>query len=219
MPPSLRSRSPATGRRERNKQEKLERIVQAAGELFRDQGFEATTSRQICERAGIATGTLFLYVRDKRELLFLFFRPRAEGVFARLPGGLREGEDVVDGLMALFGGLLRLYGADPPLARLFVAELLFRRDQAASMRELSSELATRVGHIVADGRARGQLRSDVDVEVLGHAMSAHYALFIQLWLGRGVIGRRKAERRLRQALELQLSGIAAGKRSVERMMK
>ena len=52
------------GLRERNKREKLVRIRAAARALFAKRGFEATTAREICERAGIGTGTLFLYVKD-----------------------------------------------------------------------------------------------------------------------------------------------------------
>ncbi len=200
---------PAEGRRERNKRDKLERIVRAATELFREQGFDETTGRQICERAGIATGTLFLYVRDKRELLFLIFRPRAEGAFARLPVGLDEGEGVVDGLMRLFGALIRVYGRDPRLARLFVQELLFRSDQVEAMRAMSAELGARVARIVEDGCTRGELRDDVAPGELGSALSAHYVFWIQLWLGTGAVGRRAAEQGLRRALQLQLSGVAA----------
>ncbi|MGH0033798.1 MAG: TetR/AcrR family transcriptional regulator [Myxococcota bacterium] len=197
------------GRRERNKREKLERIVRAATGLFRAQGFEATTGRQICQQAGIATGTLFLYVRDKRELLFLIFRPRAERAFARLPRGLGEDEGVVDGLMRLFGAFLRIYGRDVALARLFVQELLFRSDPAEGMQALSAELRTRVARIVADAVERGELRADVAPDELGQALGAHYVLWIQLWLGTAAVGRRAAERGLRRSLELQLEGIAS----------
>ncbi len=197
------------GRRARNKREKLGRIVAAATELFREQGFEATTGRQICERAGIATGTLFLYVADKRELLFLIFRPLAERVFARIPVGLREDEGVVDGAMTIFGALYRMYGRDRALARIFVQELLFRPDQTDEMRRLSTELFRRVRRIVEDGVARGELRGDVPVAELSQALGAHYVLWVQLWLGTGAVGQRAAERGLRRALELQLTGIAA----------
>jgi AcrR family transcriptional regulator len=202
--------SPALpGRRERNKRQKLDGITAAASELFRDQGFEATTGRQICERAGIGTGTLFLYVRDKRELLFLIFRPFAERAFERLPIGLQTGESMVDGLMTLFGSLFRVYGRDAALARLFVQELLFRGDSTEGMQALSAELGSRVARIVSDAQARGELRSDLSVEKLGRALVAHYVFWIQLWLGTGAVGRRAAERGLREALELQLEGIGA----------
>jgi len=190
--------------------------VRAATDLFREQGFDATTGRQICERAGIATGTLFLYVRDKRELLFLIFRPLAERAFRALPAGLGDDEGVVDGLMRVFGAFFRIYGRDPRLARVFVQELLFRDDRPADLRALSNDLRSRVSRIVEEGRARGELRADVEDEALAQALLAHYVLWIQLWLGTGAVGRREAERGLRRALELQLAGIASDEASKPR---
>jgi AcrR family transcriptional regulator len=46
-----------------------QRIVQAAVELFKNGGFDATTTRDIARRAGIATGTLFNYFQTKENVL------------------------------------------------------------------------------------------------------------------------------------------------------
>jgi hypothetical protein len=59
------------GRRERNKQQKLDRITAAASELFAEHGVEDVTTQQIADKADIGTGTLFLYAKTKGELLLL----------------------------------------------------------------------------------------------------------------------------------------------------
>lgn len=59
------------GRRERNKQQKLDRITVAASELFAEHGVEDVTTQQIADKADIGTGTLFLYAKTKGELLLL----------------------------------------------------------------------------------------------------------------------------------------------------
>src|SRR5215203_7033872 len=63
--------TPPVGRRERNKQVKLERITAAARELFAEHGVDEVTTQQIAEKADIGTGTLFLYAKTKGELLLL----------------------------------------------------------------------------------------------------------------------------------------------------
>ena len=63
--------TPPVGRRERNKQAKLERITAAARELFAEHGVDEVTTQQIAEKADIGTGTLFLYAKTKGELLLL----------------------------------------------------------------------------------------------------------------------------------------------------
>jgi len=45
------------------------RIVDAAVELFRTRGFDATTTRDIAKGAGIATGTLFNYFDTKEAIV------------------------------------------------------------------------------------------------------------------------------------------------------
>ena len=63
--------APTLGRRERNKQQKLERITAAATELFAQHGIDDVTTQQIAEKADVGTGTLFLYAKTKGELLLL----------------------------------------------------------------------------------------------------------------------------------------------------
>ncbi|MEB4616014.1 TetR/AcrR family transcriptional regulator, partial [Leucobacter sp. M11] len=59
------------GPRERNRQERSARIQGAARDLFSAQGYAATTTQQIADRAGLPIATLFRYARSKAELLIL----------------------------------------------------------------------------------------------------------------------------------------------------
>ena len=63
--------APPIGRRERNKQQKLERITAAATELFSEHGVDEVTTQQIADRADVGAGTVFLYAKSKAELLLL----------------------------------------------------------------------------------------------------------------------------------------------------
>jgi AcrR family transcriptional regulator len=46
------------------------RLLQAALDLFEDQGYDVTTAAQIAARAGLTKTTLFRHFADKREILF-----------------------------------------------------------------------------------------------------------------------------------------------------
>src|SRR5688572_19520902 len=77
------------------KQATRERIVEAALDLFRRQGFEATTTRDIAQAAGTATGTLFNYFATKEAIvagLAAESLAKARADFARRPieGALEE---------------------------------------------------------------------------------------------------------------------------------
>jgi AcrR family transcriptional regulator len=47
-----------------------ERLQQAALELYRDQGYDQTTTAQIAARAGVTERTFFRHFADKREVVF-----------------------------------------------------------------------------------------------------------------------------------------------------
>ncbi len=54
----------------RNGQDVRGRLQQAALELYRDHGYDRTTTSEIAARAGVTERTFFRYFPDKREVLF-----------------------------------------------------------------------------------------------------------------------------------------------------
>src|SRR3954467_7375545 len=66
------------GKRSENKERTKERILKAALELFRKQGLEKTTTREISKKAGIAEGTLFNYFKTKEDLALFFFQKETD---------------------------------------------------------------------------------------------------------------------------------------------
>ena len=55
-------------RRQREKDERRKLILEKAQELFRVNGFGGTTIRQIAQACELATGTLYLYYKDKNHI-------------------------------------------------------------------------------------------------------------------------------------------------------
>lgn len=51
-----------------------QRLVQAAAELFADRGYRRTAVDEIARQAGVSTGTLYRYVRDKAGLFYVALR-------------------------------------------------------------------------------------------------------------------------------------------------
>jgi AcrR family transcriptional regulator len=195
------------GLRERNKREKRERIRRAARELFERKGFEAATAREIAARAGVGLGTLFLYARDKRDLLFRVFEDASQRLFEEGRDAGRRAGDLVEGLMALFGRFHAFYARHPELSGALLREFFFRPYEPERIGALSRSYLDHVAELVARARDRGELRRDVTVEAAAHGLFAHYAYWTQAWLGSRAISRAEADRRLRAALALQIEGL------------
>jgi TetR/AcrR family transcriptional regulator len=113
------------GRREKNKQDKLARIVAAADELFSSLSVDDVTTAQIAARAGVGTGTLFLYAANKAELLMLVQNARYAAAVeqGRNDGG--EATDVMDALLAFAAPLVRCNRRQVDNGRHYLREILF----------------------------------------------------------------------------------------------
>jgi AcrR family transcriptional regulator len=101
MSPAATRASPSPGRRERNKQEKLARITEAAGALFAERGVDEVTTQEIADRADIGAGTLFLYAKTKGELLLMVLN---SSYVTALEDGVAEAgrlTDPLDAVMAI----------------------------------------------------------------------------------------------------------------------
>lgn len=82
------SQAGPVSRRERLKQEREERILEAAAAVFADKGFHQATIRDIAELADVADGTIYNYFDNKFDLLVGLMARIAE--LERLPAELAE---------------------------------------------------------------------------------------------------------------------------------
>jgi AcrR family transcriptional regulator len=89
-------------RREKEKAALRQEILAAARELFVNEGFESVSMRRIAEKIEYSPTTIYLYFKDKRDLLFYV----CEETFGQLGEELdRAREDASDPMDALRKGL------------------------------------------------------------------------------------------------------------------
>lgn len=139
-------------------------ILQAAVEVFAQQGFAAARTRDIAARAGIAEGTIYLYFDSKDELLLTAFREAVEEFSASIGRLLRDDRPLVERLSDFIASQFERIEADPALATV----LLFESRQTprfyeGSVREVLRTYASAVEQLLESGIERGELRGDVDV--------------------------------------------------------
>ncbi|MBJ2122617.1 TetR/AcrR family transcriptional regulator [Arthrobacter sp. MSA 4-2] len=113
------------GRRERNKQAKLERIVAAASELFAQHGVDDVTTQQIADKADIGTGTLFLYARNKGELLLLVENATYGAALERGRAGAEAAPNVLEAALAIVRPIVECNRAHPGNGRTYLREMIF----------------------------------------------------------------------------------------------
>ncbi|MET0716591.1 MAG: helix-turn-helix domain-containing protein, partial [Mycetocola sp.] len=117
--------SQSVGRRERNKQQKLERITAAASELFAEHGIEEVTTQQIADRADIGAGTLFLYAKTKGELLLLVQNAHYAEALERGRADADATSDALDAVMAIVRPIVECNRVQIDNGRSYLREMAF----------------------------------------------------------------------------------------------
>src|SRR6476620_103945 len=84
-----------------------ERILQTARKLFTDNGFEATTTRDIAQAADIATGTLFNYFPTKEAVVACLVNEALDGALDHTQRDGSENATLEEELFALVALTLR----------------------------------------------------------------------------------------------------------------
>ena len=201
---------PDKGLRESHKRDKRERLRAAAWELFSTVGYEATTTRAIAEKAGVASGTLFLYARDKQDLLFLVFEERlreaVDDSFRSLPpeGPLDEQ------LMHIFRRLFAMYAESEGVSRMFVKELPGADGpNAERVNGLTLTFFQRVATLVERAQQRGEVRKSAFPLLAAQTCFAVYYMSLMTWLTGFNSLETAFDPLLRSTLDLIMEGLAA----------
>lgn len=140
-------------RREAKKAATRRAIREAAARLFAERGYADTTTREIAEAAGIATGTLFNYAPTKRDVVRLVWKGRAEEVLAAGLTAAAQAPDDVAACVEIVRPIFAFYAEDLELGRIFLDAAIYAdRDDpeiqvlnARFVGAISARLAPRVG--------------------------------------------------------------------------
>ena len=201
-------KAPPMGRRERNKQEKLDRILAAARDLFAAKGFAETTTQEIAEQADIGTGTLFLYAKTKEDLLIMVFKDEMIETSRTAFRKVSPATPLVDQLMQVFGAMVAYHNRDVPLARALIREItiLSGPERREDVRSLMRIIYSGIGDLIAGARDRERLRSDIDPMLAGESLFGIYYLGLIGWLS-GQTTKQAFLKRLRTKFNLAIDGL------------
>lgn len=175
------------GRRERNKQQKLDRITAAASGLFAEHGIEDVTTQQIADKADIGTGTLFLYAKSKGELLLLVQNAHYAEALQRGRADAETISDVLDAVMAIVQPIVECNRIQVDNGRTYLREMVFgdpeepRHSEALSIVAQTEEAITAVlgrQALVSAGDAATTAHVVTAIMFLSMAASVNAALSI-----------------------------------------
>lgn len=169
--------SPVDGgrRRERQKAQTRNRVLEAARLLFSEQGYEAVTIRMIADEAGIAVGSVFTTFHSKSDVLSAIVVEEIDAQCAGVEAALAGVQGCTARLQRLFAEIYRHH--DRHLALLLEAQShSWVRPPAAEMAVRRALIPTfqRIERLLMDGEDAGEIAPGRDLRLIGEILYACY---------------------------------------------
>jgi TetR/AcrR family transcriptional regulator, fatty acid metabolism regulator protein len=162
---------------------KYEAILQAAIKVFARGGFFNSKVADVAKEAGVADGTVYLYFKNKDDILVAIFNHVAEQALAHARNVLAELEDPAEKLKRIITGHLDMYARDRNLAIVFQVEL---RSSTKFMEQFSATKVTEyldlIRSVIEEGQTRGLFRKDLNTKIVAKILFGALDEMVTNWV-------------------------------------
>ena len=177
MPESEKSRELTSREQKRN------RILRAAIEVFASKGYFAARMTDVAAEASVADGTLYLYFEGKEHLLMSIFDDVLGRFIERLDTEIAAIEDPMEKLSVMIRLHLETVGRDHALANVLQIETRHsRRFMSLFTRGKLGEYLNRVRQIIAEGQELGAFREDISPGLVTNLVFGAVDELVTNWL-------------------------------------
>ena len=149
-----------------DKRDKRERILAAAERIFARHGFFAAKVSDVAKEAGVADGTIYLYFKNKDDLLISLFERRMQQVNETLKAATAKVKSPREQLRAFVKAYLQLVHDEPTAAEVLTIEL---RQSSKFMKEYENpefaDFLRLLGGIIAAAQDKGEIDSSIPAHV------------------------------------------------------
>lgn len=148
---------------QRNKADKRSLITEAAVEVFAERGFHQARVSDIARRAGVADGTIYLYFKNKEDLLLSVFEEKMDELLAGLRDALADTSDPLERIRRFARFHFDQVRENRSVSEVLQVELRLSNKFLKEYRpeKLWAYLGV-FGQIVREGQAAGLFRAEVD---------------------------------------------------------
>lgn len=176
--PSETAARPANGA-----SDKYQRILDAAIEVIAEHGFFHSRVAEIADRAGVADGTIYLYFKNKDELLMAAIDSAFHRFIRRARTALAQIPEPTEKLRRMAFLHLEGLGSDRNLAIVFQTEL---RHSLKFLGQFSHNLLVEyfdlIKSVVREGQEAGVFRTDISVTMAAHCFFGSLDEIVTTWI-------------------------------------
>jgi TetR/AcrR family fatty acid metabolism transcriptional regulator len=146
--------------------DKRDRILRAAVTVFSRKGFFNSKVSEIARASGVADGTIYLYFRNKDDLLISLFEEKMGEVVADVRERVAGGRNALEKLRIYIDNHMSLLERESDLVEVLQVEL---RQSSKFLKDYTPvkflEYLDVLGGILEEGTRDGEFRSDMTVSV------------------------------------------------------
>lgn len=147
-------------------EEKYRMILNAAKIVFAREGFYNSKVSEIAREAHVADGTIYLYFKNKDDILISLFEEELTRIIKELRAEMETLDDPYERFIKFCTTHLVMIESDRPLAEVIQVEL---RQSNKFMREYKNKhflaYLNIIAEIIVDGQAKGVFNKDVKPEI------------------------------------------------------
>ena len=163
--------------------DKYQRILEASVKVFADHGFHQSTVSQIAKKAGVADGTIYLYFKNKEDILVQIFNYKTKQIFERFREVVDSADNPIEKLRNLIRRHLQEFQQDRNLAVVYLAETRqinrVMEDQIKIMSKMYFDL---VAEILEQGQQNGNFRTVLHLGLVKRHILGSVDEVISTWL-------------------------------------
>ena len=175
----LNEAKPIGKRRERQKAETYELILESARVLFEKQGFKKTTIRAVAIHAEIGLGTLYKHFDNKISLLAAALHGDLVRLFEEAMESVPVDAQIKDQLIYVAGFNYRYYTSRPRLSREYIGQILFVEGEWADRIDRFEQMyIEKITDLVKTAKAKGEIKSDKNCRLVALCFKADYFLVL-----------------------------------------
>jgi len=141
-----------------------EQIIDAAIEVFADKGFYNAKVADVARAAGIADGTIYLYFKNKDDLLISLFETKMEHILERFASTLNSTLSAQEKLKHFVHLYFKMVEEDQNLAQVFQVEL---RQSSKFLKDYHNQkfidFLNVIGQIIKEGQRDGEFHNDIRI--------------------------------------------------------
>ena len=163
--------------------DKRQRILEAATHVFARKGYFAARVSDIAKKAGVADGTIYLYFRNKEDILVRLFDQVMSEHVEEAREAVRVLPSAPERLLAVAERHLAVLGENRDLAAVFQVELrqstrFMERFTASWLRDYFALL----DEVLEEGQRDGSLRTDVNRKLAAKVLFGALDETVTSWL-------------------------------------